>query len=122
VQKLRGTATEGKQMPLGQPPLPEATVVKFENWIASGAKFDGADENMPMARLAAVVKAMNSTHEELSRDRAALTEKNWHLVLPDSHNEHSETEHFLIYGNLSVPDLAEIGKQAEAQVPKLEKM
>jgi len=121
IEKLLGKA-EGQQMPAGKPPLPTETIAKIEQWIAAGAEYDGAEPGMSMARLVAVTRAEAATHEELIRDRAALTEKNWRLILPDAHADHSDTEHFLVYGNVSAPDLVEIGKQAEAQVPKLEKM
>ena len=70
----------------------------------------------------AVTRRKRATHEQLSRDRALLTEKNWRLILPDAQANHTETEHFLVYGNVSTEDLADVGQQAEAQVPKLEKM
>ena len=99
VQKLLGKA-EGKRMPLNRPPLPSDVIAKIEKWIAGGAKFDGRDQNMSLARLAAVVKAQLSTHEQLSSDRATLAGKNWHLILPDAPADHTESEHFVIYGNV----------------------
>ena len=121
VQKLHGKA-DGKRMPLNRPPLASDVIARFEKWIAGGAKFDGRDQNMSLARLAAVVKAQSSTHEQLSSDRAALAGKNWHLVLPDAPADHTESEHFVIYGNVGGAVLADIDKEAEAQVSKLEKM
>jgi hypothetical protein len=37
IQKLEGRAAVGGQMPLGQPPLPQATIDVIRQWIASGA-------------------------------------------------------------------------------------
>jgi hypothetical protein len=37
IQKLEGTAAVGGQMPLGQPPLPAATIAVIRQWIANGA-------------------------------------------------------------------------------------
>jgi hypothetical protein len=37
VQKLEGRAAVGGRMPLGQPPLPEATVLVVRQWITDGA-------------------------------------------------------------------------------------
>ncbi len=121
IEKLNGTA-EGKRMPNGKPPLPTETIAKIEAWIAAGAKFDGTNAAMALPRLVAVTRARAATHEQLSRDRALLTEKNWRLILPDAPANHTETEHFLVYGNVSKEDLADIGQQAESQLPKLEKM
>ncbi len=121
IEKLQGTA-EGKRMPAGKPPLPAETIAKIEAWIAAGAKFDGASADMVLTRLVAVTRAMAATHEQLTLDRAQLTEKNWRLILPDAPANHTETEHFLVYGNMSIEDLTDLGQQAEAQVPKLEKL
>jgi hypothetical protein len=37
IQKLEGRAAVGGQMPLGQPPLPQATIAVIRQWIANGA-------------------------------------------------------------------------------------
>lgn len=37
VRKLEGTASEGGQMPLGGPPLPQSTIDFVRQWIADGA-------------------------------------------------------------------------------------
>lgn len=37
VQKIQGTASSGQQMPLGGPPLPQATIDVVRQWIADGA-------------------------------------------------------------------------------------
>lgn len=37
VRKLEGTAAEGEQMPLGGPPVPQATIDFVRQWIADGA-------------------------------------------------------------------------------------
>ena len=37
VQKLEGKASVGARMPLGQPPLPDATIAMIREWIANGA-------------------------------------------------------------------------------------
>ncbi|HEY1784539.1 MAG TPA: hypothetical protein VGG30_03290, partial [Pirellulales bacterium] len=121
IEKLLGKA-EGQRMPAGKPPLSAELMAKIEQWIAAGANFDGTDPNMTMGRLVAVTHAQAASHEELSRDRVVLTEKNWHLVLPDAQANHSESEHFLLYGNVSAEELGDVGRQAEALVPKLEKM
>jgi hypothetical protein len=38
IQKLEGHAAVGAQMPLGQPPLPQATINVIRQWIANGAQ------------------------------------------------------------------------------------
>ena len=37
IEKLEGRAAVGGQMPLGQPPLPQATIDVIRQWIANGA-------------------------------------------------------------------------------------
>ena len=121
IEKLLGKA-EGQRMPAGKPPLSAESMAKIEQWIAAGANFDGTDPNATMGRLVAVTHAQAASHEELSHDRVLLTEKNWHLVLPDAQANHTESEHFLLYGNVSAEELSDVGRQAESLVPKLEKM
>jgi hypothetical protein len=49
IQKLEGRASAGGQMPLGQPPLPQATIAVIRQWIANGAaKAAAAPDVMPM--------------------------------------------------------------------------
>lgn len=38
IHKLRGSAAVGERMPLGQAPLPEATIAVIEQWITDGAQ------------------------------------------------------------------------------------
>jgi mono/diheme cytochrome c family protein len=121
IEKLLGKA-EGQRMPAGKPPLSAETIAKIEQWIAAGANFDGTDPGMTMSRLVAVTHAQAASHKELMQDRVLLTEKNWHLVLPDSQADRNETEHFLVFGNVNAEELADVARQAEAQVPKLEKI
>ena len=49
IQKIEGRAAVGGQMPLGQPPLPQATIAAIRQWIANGA---------PQAAAAAQVDVM----------------------------------------------------------------
>jgi hypothetical protein len=49
IQKLEGRASVGGQMPLGQPPLPQATIAVIRQWIANGApQAAAAPDVMPM--------------------------------------------------------------------------
>jgi hypothetical protein len=58
IQKLEGRAAVGGQMPLGQPPLPQATIAVIRDWIANGAlaSMAAAPSVMPM-QVHAVVPA-----------------------------------------------------------------
>ncbi len=48
IQKLEGTASVGEQMPLGGPPVPQATINFVRQWITDGALPDsGGPPNVP---------------------------------------------------------------------------
>jgi hypothetical protein len=42
IQKIEGHAAVGGQMPLGQPPLPQATIDVIRQWITDGAQASAA--------------------------------------------------------------------------------
>ncbi len=119
IKKLKGTAADGQRMPLNQPALADAVIAKFEKWIEEGAKFDGTDPKQPIGELAAITKALNSTHEQLSQDRAAIAIQNWALTLPGDEAARHETTNYLVLGNVGPATLTEIGTQAEALAPKV---
>ncbi|HEU4624414.1 MAG TPA: hypothetical protein VFS52_06625 [Steroidobacteraceae bacterium] len=49
IQKLEGRAAVGGQMPLGQPPLPAATIAAIRQWITNGApQAQALTDVMPM--------------------------------------------------------------------------
>jgi mono/diheme cytochrome c family protein len=119
IKKLKGTAADGQRMPLNQPALADTVIAKFEKWIEEGAKFDGPDSKQPITELAAITKAINSTHEQLSQDRAALAMQHWALTLPGDEPARQETTNYLVLGNVGANTLTEIGSQAEALSPKV---
>ncbi len=121
IQKLRGQA-DGERMPRNKPPLPEETIARFEKWIALGAKFDGEDPAAPLDDVVALVVAMNSTHEELTESRAALAERNWRLILPDSPPEHVETAQVLVYGSVGRELLESVARVADEQVAAMARL
>lgn len=119
IKKLKGTAADGQRMPLNQPALADTVIAKFEKWIEEGAKFDGPDAKQPLSELAAITKAINSTHEQLSQDRANLAMQHWALTLPGDEPARHETTNYLVLGNVGANTLADIGTQAEALAPKV---
>jgi hypothetical protein len=68
IQKLEGHAAVGGQMPLGQAPLPQATINIIRQWISNGAAPAPASSVDALTRLAAVVPTDN---ELLTRDAPA---------------------------------------------------
>lgn len=64
VRKLEGTASEGAQMPLGGPPLPQSTIDFVRQWISDGAL---PDSQQPPGQAPAVISmspAPDSTNTE----------------------------------------------------------
>ena len=49
IRKLEGTADVGARMPLGQPALPNATILVIREWIASGADREAAASTETLA-------------------------------------------------------------------------
>lgn len=118
IKKLRGTAS-GQRMPVNLPPLADDVIGKIEKWIDEGATYDWSDPKLPIGQVAALVKALNSTHQQLSDDRARLAESNWRLGMPNIEADRHETPNFLVLGNLGPNTLKEVGEQAEALAPKI---
>lgn len=116
VKKLKGTA-DGARMPMGMSPLDDATMAKIEKWIAEGARFDSPNPKQPIAEIAALAKAMRSTHEELSAERAKLAGDNWQLGMPGTPPQRAESTNFLVLGSVGENTLAEIAKKAETLAP-----
>ena len=119
VKKLRGTASQGQRMPLNLDPLAEDVIAKIEKWIDEGATFDGGDPKQSIIEVAALTKARNSTHEQLSADRAKLAGENWRLGMPGIDADRLETQNFLVLGNVGPNTLKQIGDNAEAIAPKV---
>jgi hypothetical protein len=68
IQKLEGHAQVGGQMPLGQAPLPQATIAVIREWIANGAAPAPAQATGSLTTLTAVAPIEN---EILTRDAPA---------------------------------------------------
>lgn len=118
IKKLKGTA-DGPRMPQRAAPLDDATIAKFETWIAEGARFDAPNPNQVLVEVAAIAKAQHSTHEQLTADRAALAGDNWRLGMPGTAANKAESTNFLVLGNVGENTLADIAKRAEALAPKV---
>lgn len=119
IKKLKGTA--GDRMPKGKDPLDDATIKKFETWVAEGAKLDWPDPNEALDWAVRVMVASKMDHDQLSAMRADLADKNWRLGNPDVAPEKAENEQFLLLGNLGparMVELTELVKQARGKVAK----
>lgn len=66
VSKLIAAVESGK-MPKGGPKLSDADIALLSNWVKAGAKFDGPDSKVPLAKLVpAVVAKQNNEGTKLS--------------------------------------------------------
>jgi mono/diheme cytochrome c family protein len=120
VRKLKGMA--GQRMPLRKEPLDDATIQKFETWVAEGAKLDWPDPNELLDWAVRVMVASKMNHDELSAMRSDLADKNWRLGSPDVTPQKIENEQFVLIGNLapaSMVEFAELATQMRGKVAKL---
>ena len=120
VKRLLGQGG-GQRMPAGSAPLSNEQIQKFVTWIDEGAPFDGGDARSPMGRLAALAKAKNASHEQLSADRKKLAAKNWKTVMTNASFNQVETENFLIISEFDKETLEKFGKVAEEQAARISK-
>ncbi len=118
IARLKGEGGETR-MPMGKAPLSDAVIAKFEEWIAEGAAYDGPNPNMDVVRVAALSKAANSTHAELTADRKELALQNWNLGMAGTKPDEVETENFFVVGNVGPATLEEFGKRAEELTPRI---
>jgi hypothetical protein len=109
-------------MPAGRPPLSDEQLQMFATWIDEGATYDAADANQHVAVVAAVAKARLASHEQLTADRAALAQRNWRLVMPDSPPEQLDSTNFLLLGNVGDAALEEYRQLAESLVPRVARL
>ena len=64
IRKLEGTATEGGQMPLGAPPLPQSTIDFVRQWITEGAQPISAGATGPQPLVVSLSPTPGSTGAE----------------------------------------------------------
>jgi hypothetical protein len=121
IRRLKGEGGE-QQMPVGKTPLSDEVIATFEKWIAEGAKFDGPDPNMEIVRVAALAKAKNSTHDELSADRMEIAMQNWNLGMAGGKSDRFETKNFFLVGNVGNATLEDYGNKAEQLAPRVATM
>lgn len=62
IQKLEGTASVGDQMPLGGPPLPQASIDVIRQWISDGA-IDDREESAEAVRVTSLSPAPDAEIE-----------------------------------------------------------
>jgi len=121
IQRIKGEGGD-QQMPLRRPPLSDEVIAKFEKWIEEGATYDGPSPTMNTVQVAALAKAKNSTHEELSADRMELAAQNWNLGMAGAKSETFETKNFFLVGNVGASTLEQYGKRAEELAPRVATM
>jgi len=106
-------------MPRGDVKLTAAEVTLLRQWIAQGARFDGTDPRQPLAQLAARAAVLTATPEQLSADRVQRAGEIWRLGMPDISPQTLDTDNFHLVGSVSAEQLSEVGRLAEAQLPKI---
>lgn len=118
IKRLRGEEAE-LMPPDGK--LDDKIIEKIAKWIDEGATFDGGDERLAMATVAAKVKAMSQTHEELAADRKELAGRTWELVMDDVKGMAIPSDNFVVTGSTSESRLTDVSQLCETLVPKIAK-
>jgi hypothetical protein len=120
---LRGTAKDRngprRRMPDRSPALSETIIKKFETWISEGATFDGDDANAQLDFLLRVITASKATHEELSKMRLELAEKNWGLGNPGTKPIIIEEDDIRLVGDLAPARMQEVAATAKSVLAKV---
>ena len=119
IKKLRGTATDGVQMPQGRPPLDESVIKMVQKWIDEGASFDGAQPTSRVRIVAATAKAEGMSHEELSAQRKQLAADNWQTVMSDIKSNLAEQPDLRVLSSYDTERTNEIAEVAQAVIPKI---
>ncbi len=119
IEKLKGTAAEGRQMPLNRPAWSADKIAIVEKWISEGATFDGPSPTESLARVTAIVRAGRATSDELNAIRLAEAERQWRLALPDEPAGKAVTQRFLLVGNFPEQQLEELGRLAEGEADRV---
>jgi len=119
VQKLHGTAVDGRQMPLNLPAWSNDKIALVEKWISEGATFDGPDVNESTARVSQLVRAERATPQQLSQMRAEIAADQWHLAVPDEQASQAFSDRFLVVGNLPESQLEQLAGMAEGEAGRV---
>lgn len=119
VQKLRGTATDGRQMPLNLPAWSNDKIALVEKWIEEGAKFDGPSTTESTSRVSQLVRAQRATPEELSGQRSQIAGEQWRLAIPDESAGQASSARFLAVGNLPESSLERLASLAEKEAERV---
>jgi mono/diheme cytochrome c family protein len=114
VKKLRGAGIDGQRMPLGGPPLPDATIAMIAKWIDEGARLDMLTSRTPLDAVVAAGQAKKLTDAELAKKRFAAGEKLWRRVIPDEDPGVQTRAGVCVIGNLPADRLAEVADVAES--------
>jgi hypothetical protein len=77
---------------------------------------------MNVDMVAKVYRATVMSHAELAAERTTLAAKNWQLANPEQKPDKKESDHFLVLGNVSEDELAEVKRIAEVQEPKVARL
>ncbi|MEM7313735.1 MAG: c-type cytochrome domain-containing protein [Planctomycetota bacterium] len=118
IGKLRGTA-DGEQMPLGEDPLPEATIKLFEAWLNNGAPFDGETPSADLESVISASQVKNLSYEELAKARIEKAAANWKLGLPGIEQNTITQQELRWSGARSEKSLKAIADECEPMLPKL---
>ncbi len=113
------------KMPPGQIAIRRSWYQKLEVWIKEGAKFDGDDPKVPLAKLVPTEdelkrqKLSRLTPDEFLEMRKEQTRDQWKRALAKEEAQEIETAEFYLYGNVGEERLKQISGWAEEHAKAL---
>ena len=119
---------EQPRMPPGQLRITPANYEALTTWIKEGAKFDGDDPKKPLRDLVPSMDQMRAkelaklTDEEWAARRRDKSDQHFKKALPKEQPATTETEQFLVYGNVDADRLKQVAGWADAQAASLRSM
>ena len=116
VMRLRGDGVD-VMPPSGK--LDDKLIEIVAKWIDEGAAFDGGVIRLPIATVAAKVKADSQSHDDLIADRAKNANQTWKLVMDGVDSETIPSKNFLVTGSTDESRLTDVSRLCEKLKPKI---
>ncbi len=119
---------EQPRMPPGQLRITRENYDALTTWIKEGAKFDGDDPKKPLRDLVPSMDQMRAkelaklSDEDLLAHRREKSDAHFKKALPKEQPAGTETEQFLVYGNVEAERLKQIAGWADEQAASLRSM
>lgn len=118
IKRLRGIGGD-VMPPAGK--LNDSVINNIAKWIDEGARFDPADNNLPMQAVASKGKSAALNHSELVSFRNKEAERIWKLVMSDIEPQRAASEKFQLMGTPTEEGLDVVAIEADSIAEKISK-